>query len=275
MGNTVPNKSTKLSYLYEAANDIIVKTMYTSVANAECNAQVYQNQTVILSDLTLSNCSLNINQYATVLCNLVAFFEQNFNNPTDTSGTNILSFVSKVVDDFASSTDPVIKNFTDVVNKRNKDRSVNLDAKTYIKNTILQNINISDFKSCSSDVFVVQDQKVIINASMCKDGKIEINQSAVIQNYASCIFGGILNAITVEPSFRDILRTYNNNISGAPDQVFGPIPDTCYTRTKVDSTEVVKEIDPNIKLIADGFGIFSIALIIAVLCIILIIVIKS
>jgi hypothetical protein len=275
MGNTIPNPTTKVSYLYESVNDIIMQSMYSSISKAECNAQLFQKQNIIISDVTLSNCDLNINQYANVLCNLVAFFDQNFNNPSDTNGAKILSFVNQTVDKFTASSDPVIKNFLNVVKERNQNRSINLDVNAYIKNSINQNINVNDFKSCSSSVFVVQDQQVIINDSSCKDGKININQTAIIQDYAKCIFGGILNAIMVEPSFRDILRTFNNGIQNSNDLVFGPLPDVCYTRPKV-SKQVNDQgsLDPNIKLLTDTVGISSIALAIFFLVCLIIVIIR-
>lgn len=273
MGNTVPNKTSKLSYLYESSSDIITQSIYSSVSKAECNIQLFQKQNITLTDVTLTNCSLNINQYANVLCNLVAFFDQNFNNPTDAQGTKIRGFVSDAVDKFTNSTDPVIQNFVDVITKRNRDRSINMNANSYIKNTINQNINVQDFKSCSSNIFVVQDQNIVINQSACKNGKIDIDQTAVIQDYTKCIMGGIINALAVEPSFRDVMRTFNNDISGAPDQVFGEIPDVCISKS-VSAIEDEARVDPNIQIIANALGLVTMAIFIGLIMALIIIIIR-
>jgi hypothetical protein len=273
MGNTVPNPTAKLSYLYESFNDIVIQNMYSSMAIAECEVTAFQNQKIIISDVSLNNCSLNINQYANVLCNLMAFFSQTFNNSSDETG-QILAFISKTVESFTSSPDPVIAQFKDIADKTMKNRSIDMDINTYLKNSIYKNINVQDFKSCRSNVFVVQDQDIQINQSKCVNGKIEIDQTAVVQDYAKCIMGGLMNAISAEPSFRDILRNFNNDISGAPDQVFGEIPSICFNR---DGSPISAEpdVDPNIKLIANAVSVFGIFFFLAILIIFIVFIIKK
>lgn len=225
MGNTVSSNTTKLSYLYESCNDIFMQQMYSSVSKATCDIKSFQDQRVVISDAKLKNCKININQYTNALCNLVGLFNNTINNDAE-----IRSFVQSTVSSILNSTDNVIQSFIDTVGTKLPPGTV--DTKAYIKNTVSKNLQVRNFASCTSSVFSVQKQTVILDGVPCIDGQITIDQSAVIKDYAKCFFLNVLDSALQDPVIRRGLRSFNDGIDESGDKVYGPLPDVCYSSVK-------------------------------------------
>ena len=263
MGNLTSSPSTKLSYLYEQTTDIFVEQMYSEVAKASCDIQAFQNQRVVISDANLKNCKINISQFTNATCNLLAVF----NSTMENQGAGLDAFIDKAVTTALNSQDPVMQKFLDIVNSNLPDGQT--DAKTYIKNTIQVNKRISNFSSCSSNVFTVQNQNIFLNEVTCENGTVKIDQSAIITEYAKCFFNGALGALASTPNFRKIIRLFNGDLSATDDEVYGPLPDICYSALKPGTdnpdnpaTPITPEIQSKVNCIPRYIAWFLIALLI-------------
>jgi hypothetical protein len=113
-----------------------------------------------------------------------------------------------------------------------------IKLKNKITNILKTNLSTKSVQSCSQNIFVIQNQNVIIRGKLCQNSEITIAQQLLLNAAQSCVFEIFQNALTKDPTFRRALRQFNGDYDrGLLDENLDAgavIPPACYLDQEPD-----------------------------------------
>ena len=234
MGNVSSRQPTnKLNLLVEETKDFSFNISSNISQQAEQMILTSQSQTVNINLESIQGCTIEVGQSANIMAKQTAVFKAVFTNPREllkqlTSGPNSL------LGQAMNSSSTVMQDF---LNTANKTLGTNNNADLRAKMTTILKVNIdqNSIQKCSQNIFTNQEQRVNILGKMCKDSKIKISQTTIVDAAQDCMFEIAQNALMEDPAMRLAVREFNGDYNPAllnELDASAKLPDACFNAAK-------------------------------------------
>ena len=234
MGNVSSRQPTnKLNLLVEETKDFSFNISSNISQQAEQMILTSQSQTVNINLESIQGCTIEIGQSANIMAKQTAVFKAVFTNPREllkqlTSGPNSL------LGQAMSSSSTVMQDFLNTA-KKTLGANSNADLRSKMTTILKVNIDQNSIQKCSQNIFTNQEQRVNILGKMCKDSKIKISQTTIVDAAQDCMFEIAQNALMEDPAMRLAVREFNGDYNPAllnELDASAKLPDACFNAAK-------------------------------------------
>lgn len=205
MGNiesTIKN-SPKVKQLQDVVNNMTVSYVNETIQTAKQQIDVSQVQNIDLNDMNLTNCSVSVDQQAKIKAELNAVFIS-----LPSSKTQFYEMVANIINTIVDNQEGIVRNFL-TITKQNLDCYTDAELKMKLKSIVNINIQSKTTQSCEQSIMVNQKQNVFLSNVTCTDSSININQSAIVNSVANCLFSAISNNLIKDNRIKTSLRQFN------------------------------------------------------------------
>lgn len=237
MGNVPSTAPTnKLKVLSQEFNDFSANISSRITMEASQDIAVNQTQNIVMNNMTLKGCDVNVSQKAQVMAKQVATFKAVLSNPKKlvqqiTQGPN--SMFGQAV----SSTSPVMKDFLSNA-RQSMGANDNVSLQKTVSNIVRMNINQEAIMKATQKISVNQNQNVFLDGSVCEGGKINIDQSAIVDAFQNVVFTVMTDSVMGDPRMRRAVRQFNGEYNqGTLDEQIdknAKLPEACFGQGKDD-----------------------------------------